>query len=174
MKKDNKSITVTSKKITVNYHDSAKHFTYNIEKGDPNRDIKLFGKQFKGVKAADIKKDFFNKEQREIFDDLLYAKHRMSKSEIEALPLMKQYRVKVLSREVEKTLTKWKAEVVSASVDALLLKLFPKSPIVKQFVEVQPDEKDTFYPDSFNIHSMFSELEIAEYLASKGLFPKLN
>jgi hypothetical protein len=87
---------------------------------------------------------------------------------------MKQYRVKVLSREVEKTLTKWKAEVVSASVDALLLKFFPKSPIVKQFVEVQPDEKDTFYPDSFNIHSMFSELEIAEYLASKGLFPKLN
>ena len=174
MKKDNKSITVTSKRIIVNYHDSAKHFIYKIEKGDPNRDIKLFGKQFKGIQAKDIKKDFFTKEQREIFDDLLYAKHRMSKSEIETLPLIKQYRIKVLSREVEKTLTKWKTEVVSASVDTLLLKLFPKSSIVKHFVETQPNEKDTFYPHNFNIHNMFSELEIAQYLASKGLFPKLN
>lgn len=174
MKKDNKSITVSSKKITVNYHDSAKHFTYKIEKGDPNREIKLFGKQFKGVKATDIKKDFLTPEQREIFNDLMYARHHMSKAEIEALPLVKKYRIKVLSKEVERTLTNWKAEVVSKSVDSLLLKLFPNSPVVKQFVGVQVEEKDQFYPDTINLHAVFSELEIAEYLCAKGLFPKFK
>ena len=171
MKKDNKSITATRSKITIVYHNEGKHYTYKI---DPNRDIKLFGKTFKGVKATDIKKDFLSPQHREIFNDLVYARHRMSKSEIETLPLMKKYRIKVLSREVEKTLNKWKAEVVSKSVDNLLLKLFPKSPIVKQFVNVQMDEKDNIYSDSINTHSIFSELEIAEYLCSKGLFPKFK
>jgi len=171
MKKENKSITVTSKKITVNYHDTSKHFTYDI---DPNRNIKLFGKEFKGQKASDIKKDFLTREQREMFDDLVYARHHMTKSEIEALPLMKKYRVKVLSKQVEKTLNKWKAEVVSKKVDNFLLKLFPNSPIVKQFVEVQMDDKDDFYSDTIDIHSIFSEREIAEYLSEKGLFPKLK
>ena len=172
--KENKSITVTSKKITVNYHDNGKHFVYTIEKGDPNRDIKLFGKEFKGIKASEVKKDFLTPDLREIFNDLIYAKHKMSKSEIEALPLMKKYRIKVLSQEVEKVLNKWKTEVVNESIDKLLLKLFPHSTMVKKMVEVKPDERDMIHHEGINTHKMFSEKEIAEYLSSKGLFPKFK
>lgn len=173
--KENKSVTITSKKMTVVYHDKSKHFTYRIEKDDSaTKDVKLFGKSFKGLKSKDVKSDFLPPHLREIFDDLVYAKHKLSKSEIDALPLMKQYRVKVLSKEVEKTLSRWKAEIVSESIDKLLLKLFPNSPLVKQITETKMENADVFYSNAVDIHKMFTEKEIAEYLASKGLFPKLN
>lgn len=174
-KQENKSVTATSRKITVLYHDSSKHFTYKIEKGDSaTREIKLFGKSFKGVKSRDVKQDFLPPHLREIFNDLVYAKHKLTKSEIEALPLIKQYRVKVLSKEVEKVLSKWKAEIVSESVDKLLLKLFPNSSLVKHIVNTKVEEKDAIYSNTVDIHSIFSEVEIAEYLSKKGLFPKFK
>lgn len=174
MKKENKSITVSKNKITVNYHDSAKHYTYMIQKNDPNRDIKLFGKQFKGVKASDIKKDFLTLEQRELFDDLVYARKRMTKFEINKLPLNKKYRVKVLSKIVEKELTKWKNEIVCKKVDSLLVKLFPKSPLVKQIVDMGYEDVEDLYDTPISIHSIASEMQIAEYLVEKGLFPKFK
>jgi hypothetical protein len=57
MKKQNRSITVSKNKMIVSYHDTAKHFTYVIPKDSPTREINLFGKDFKGVKDNDIKKD---------------------------------------------------------------------------------------------------------------------
>jgi len=174
MKKENKSISVSGNKMIVTYHDTTKHFIYKLDDEGVTRDIKLFGKKFKDVTSSEIKKDCFTKKQREIFDDLVYARHKMSEKEIESLPIVKRYRIKVLSKEVEKTLTQWKAEMVTKKVDSLLLKLFPNSPLVKEFVNVQCEEKDKIYCDDINIHSLFSEIEIAEYLSSKGLFPKLN
>lgn len=174
MKKDNKSISINGNRMIVTYHDTAKHFIYNLEKPDVTKDIRLFGKKFKGVKAEEAKQDFLNKEHRELFDDLLYARHKMSQKEIDSLPIVKKYRIKVLSKEVERVLTQWKAEIVTKQVDSLLLRLFPNSPLVKQFVNVQCEEKDNIYCNSINIHSLFSEVEIAEYLSSKGLFPKFR
>jgi hypothetical protein len=174
MKKENKSITVSKNKITVNYHDTSKHFTYVIPKDSPTREMNLFGKQFKGTKASEIKKDFLTPEQRELFNDLVYAKHKMTKFEINNLPLIKKYRVKVLSKEVEKALTKWKNEIVYSKIDSLLLKLFPKSPVVKQFVNVGYEDVEDLYHNNISIHSLASEEQIAQYLSNKGLFPKIN
>lgn len=174
MKKENKSITVSKNKITVNYHDTSKHFTYVIKKNDPNRDIKLFGKEFKGIKASEIKKDFLSPALREQFDDLVYARKRMTKDEIEKLPLAKKYRVTVLSKKVERVLSDWRNEIVSKKVDNLLLSLFPNSPVVKQMVSVQYEGKENVYNNSISIHNIATEVQIAEYLAEKGLFPKLK
>jgi hypothetical protein len=174
MKQENKSITVSKTTITVNYHDSNKHFSYKIEKGDPNRDIKLFGKEFKGVKASSIKKDFLKPGDRELFNDLVYARKRMSHFEIEKLPLYKKQTIKVTAKQVERVLNNWKTEIVSKKVDSLLMKLFPNSPVVKQMVDVQYDEKENLYQSSFSIHSIATEEQIAEYLYEKGLFPKFK
>lgn len=174
MKKENKSITVSKNKITVNYHDTSKHFTYVIPKDSPTRDISLFGKTFKGTKASEIKKDFLTPQQRELFDDLVYAKNHMTKSEINNLPLIKKYRVKVLSKEVEKVLTAWKNEIVYSKIDSLLLKLFPKSPVVKQLVDIGYEDVEDLYKNNISIHSLVTETQIAQYLSDKGLFPKLN
>lgn len=174
MKKENKSITVTKDKMTVNYHDTKKHFTYYIGKDHPTREITLFGKSYKESKAGDAKTDFLTPEQRELFNDLVYAPHTMSKSEINKLPLIKKYRVKVLSKQVEKVLTKWKNEIVYQKIDSLLLKLFPKSSLVKQIVNIGHDDVEDLYKTDISIHSMVSEREIAQYLSHKGLFPKIN
>jgi len=171
MKKQKKPITV-NKKFIVKLNESV--IVHNIKKDDPNRQIKLFGKEFKGITQQELKKDVFTKEQRELFDDLVYAKKRMTKNEIESLPLIKKYRVKVLSNEIEKTLSQWKSEIVNSTIDSLLLKLFPKSKLVKDIVQVKPSVTDYISADSIDIHKMFSELEIAQHLASKNLFPKLD
>lgn len=173
MKKDNKSITVSKDKIIVNYHDTMKHFIYSLPKDSPTRDISLFGKVFKGTKASDIQKDFLNPQQRELFDDLVYAKKHMSKAEINKLSLIKKYRIKVLSKEVEKVLTKWKNEIVYSKIDSLLMKLFPNSPLVKDIVNMPYEDVEDLYKNNIDIHSIASELQIAQYLAEKGLFPKI-
>lgn len=174
MKNENKTITVSKNHMTVNYLDTQKHYTYTLPENDPNREIKLFGKKYKDFKIKTDKKDFLTPIQREIFDDLVYAKHKMTKSEINTLPLMKKYRIKVLSVEVEKTLNRWKQEIVFSKIDSLLLKLFPKSPIVKQLVEIGYEEVKDLYPDKISIHDVVSEMDIAEYLVGKGLFPKFK
>lgn len=174
MKKENKSITVSKNKITVNYHDTSKHFSYVIPKDSPTRNISLFGKTFKETKASEIKKDFLTPQQRELFDDLVYAKNRMTKSEINNLPLIKKYRVKVLSKEVEKVLTRWKNEIVYSKIDSLLLKLFPKSPVIKQLVNIGYEDVEDLYKNNISIHSLVTETQIAQYLSDKGLFPKIN
>jgi hypothetical protein len=172
MKKNNKSITVSKDKLIVNYHDTNKHFIYTLDQS-PNRDISLFGKMFKGTKASEIKKDFLSAAHRELFDDLVYAKKRMTKSEINNLPLFKRYRVKVLSKEVEKVLTQWKNEIVYSKIDSLLMKLFPNSELVKDIVDMPYKDVEELYSNDIDIHSVASELQIAQYLSEKGLFPKI-
>jgi hypothetical protein len=174
MKKQNKSVTVTKNTITVNYHDNNKHFTYYIEDTHPTKQITLFGKTYKKVNARDVKQDFLDKETRDLFNDLVYARHSMTKSEINKLPLMKRYRVKVLSKQVEKALMRLKNEIVYKKIDSLLLKLFPHSPLVKQIVNIGYEDVDDLYKNDISIHSIVSEEEIAQYLYEKGLFPKFK
>lgn len=175
MKKENKSVSVTANKMIVTYHDTSKHFVYKLDPpSERTKELRLFGKKLKENQQKTVAKDFLTPQHREIFDDLLYARHRMSKKEIDSLPIVKKYRITVLSKQVEKALSAWKAEIVSKKVDSLLLKLFPNSPVVKELVQVQCEHKDKMYNDSVNVHSIFSEMEIAEYLSSKGLFPKFK
>lgn len=160
--------------MTVNYLDTRKHYTYFIDDNDPNKEIKLFGKKFKGSEAPKGKKDFLTPIQREMFDDLVYARHKMSKYEINTLPLMKKYRIKVLSIEVEKVLNQWKQEIIYSKIDNLLLKLFPKSPLVKQLVNTGYEDVKDLYPQNISIHDIVSEIDIAHHLVGKGLFPKFK
>jgi hypothetical protein len=175
MKKENKSITVGKDFLTVNYHDTKKHFVYPIQKDhDALKEVKLFGKSLKGVKATDVKKDFLTPKQREVLDDLLYAKHRMTPKEINDLPVSRKYRVKVISKEVERTLTEWKKEIIFGKIDSLLLKMFPNSSVVKQFVDAGVNYENADYLNNISIHSLVSEEQIVSYLTSKGLFAKFS
>jgi hypothetical protein len=175
MKKENKTITVGKDFITVNYHDTKKHFVYPVQKDHGAlRDIKLFGKSFKRQKASEIRKDFLTPQQRELFDDLLYSRKRMTQQEIDLLPVNRKYRILVIAKEVERILTEWKKEIIFTKVDSLLLKLFPNSTMVKQMVEVGTDYEDSDYLNNISIHSLVSEQQIAEYLLQKGLFKKFS
>lgn len=169
--KQNKTISVNAKTMSVVYTDTKKYYIYDIDNQDPTRDVKLFGKKFKGVTAQDSK-DYLNLKQRRILDDILYSKGKYSAEQIQKLPLMRQYYLLEGAFKVEKALYQWKKELVSKKVDNILLKLFPNSKIVRQLVKIT--EGKALYHDvnRIDIRNLVSEQQIVAYLQQKGLFPK--
>lgn len=169
--KKNKTISVGAKTISVVYTDTKKYYMYDIDNQDPTRDVKLFGKKFKGVTAHESK-DYLNPKQRRILDDILYSKGRYNQEQIEKLPLMRQYYLLEGAVKVEKELYQWKKEIVSKRIDNLLLKLFPNSKIIRQLVKIT--EGKALYHDvnRIDIRNLVSEQQIVARLQQKGLFPK--
>ncbi len=169
--KKNKTISVTAKKISVMYVDTNKYYMYDIENQDPMRDVKLFGKKFKGASAHESK-DYLTPKQRKILDDILYSKGKYTAEQITTLPLMRQYYILEVAAKVEKELYQWKKEIVSKQLDNFLLKLFPNSQLIKQLLKVT--EGKTLYSDvnRIDIRNLVSEQQIVARLQQKGLFPK--
>lgn len=169
-----KSICVKADRITVVYADSRKRFTYPIDQPDPNREIKLFGKTLHGVKAMDAKQDPLPLAYRQMLDDILYARQHMTSDEINELPLMRQYNIRVLGAKVERVLHNWKKDIVNTKVDSLLLKLFPRSSFVRQFVELGDGDKPEMDVNHINIFDLVNEFQILQYLQERHLFPTIN
>lgn len=169
-----KSICVKADRITVVYADSRKHFTYPINQPDPNREIKLFGKTLHGVKALQAKEDYLPSAYRQMLDDVLYARQHMTKEEINELPIMRQYNIRVLGSKIERVLHNWKREIVNTKVDSLLLKLFPRSPFVRQLIEVGEGQKPEMDVNEINIFDLVNERQILSYLQERHLFPTIN
>lgn len=169
-----KSICVKADRITVVYADSRKRFTYPIDQPNPNREIKLFGKTLNGIKAGQAKQDPLLPAYRQMLDDILYARHHMTSKEINDLPIMRQYNIRVLGAKVERVLHNWKKEIVNTKVDALLLKLFPRSSFVCQFVQLSEGDKPEMDVNDINIFELVNESQILQYLQERHLFPTIN
>lgn len=169
-----KTISVGADKLIVLHGKTNKHFVYHLEKDDPNRDIKLFGKTFKGVSAQSVKQDYLPIAYRQMLDDILYARQHMTSEEINELPLMRQYNVRVLGARVERCLNHWKKEIVSQKVDGFLLKLFPHSGFVKRFIEISSGEKPEMDVNRIDLFDLVSERQVVTYLQERNLFPNIQ
>lgn len=172
MRKENKTISVNTKTMSVVYTDTNKHFVYKLNDQSPTREIKLFGKNFRGVKAREVKEDFLDKHHRRILNDILYSKGKYTEEQIKKMPLIRQYYILDMARRAERELYNLKREIVNKQLDETLFKLFPKSKIMKQLIEMCTDYKTGVDLDKINIRNLVSEKEIVEYLQSKGIFPK--
>ena len=169
--KRNKTISVTAKKMSVIYTDTNKYYMYDIENHESIRDVKLFGKKFKGVAAQDSK-DYLNPKQRRILNDILYSKGKYSSDQIATLPLMRQYYILEVAAKAEKELYLWKKEIVAKRIDNLLLKLFPNSKLVKQLLKITEGKPLHSEINRIDIRNLVSEQQIVARLQLKGLFPK--
>lgn len=166
-----KTISVSATKMSVVYTDSNKYFTYDVDESkNPTKEVVLFGKKV----DCDPKKDYLPEKYRVILDDILYSKGKYTEEELKHLPLMRQYYIQDVSRRVEKALFNWKREIVNSQVDNLLLKLFPHSQLVKEFVDACKENQVGMDVSHINIHNLVSERDIVKYLQQKGLFPKVH
>lgn len=166
--KEHKTISVGSKGMSVIYTDTNKHFNYKFD--HPARQEVLFGKTLGDVKASEVK-DFLNPHQRQLLEDLLYSKGRYTEQEIKQLPLIRQYYITELAEKVEKVLYNWKRDLVNDHIDNMLLKMFPKSKLVKQLVEICKEKRVGMDATRVDIRNLVSEKDIVTYLQKKGLFP---
>ena len=167
--KENKTISIHDGKMSVIYTDTNKHYVYKLDTQSPTREITLFGKAFKG---QTVEKDFLNPKQRRILNDILYSKGRYTEDQLKKLPLMRQYYLTDIARKVESTLYNWKKQLLSEQIDNTLLKLFPKSRIIRQFIDSSKEKSVHLDVSRVDIRTLVSEQEIVEFLRLKGLFPK--
>jgi|LakMenEpi03Aug12_release.lakeMendotaPanAssembly.Ray.scaffolds.fasta_scaffold02505_26 hypothetical protein len=167
-----KTISVEANKMSVIYTDTNKHYVYKLENQTPTKELVLFGKVYKGQRALSSKDDFLSPTHRRILNDILYSKHRYTDKQIKEMPLIRQYYILDVARKVEKVLYNWKKEIISTRLDNLLLKLFPHSKFMKQFVDVCKENPVGTDVSRTDIRTLVSEQEIVEYLRLKGLFPK--
>jgi hypothetical protein len=63
---------------------------------------------------------------------------------------------------VQKAINRWKQEIVNDRMDTLLLNLFPKSPIVKQMVNIGED-------DAIKCNISAKDLKLNPYLIAEKL-----
>lgn len=171
-KKENKTISVNAKSMSVIYTDTNKHFVYQIDSQSPTREVVLFGKNLRGVKAQDAKTDFLDKHHRRILNDILYSKYKYTEDQIKKMPLIRQWYILDVSRKAERVLYNWKKEIIAKQLDTTLSKLFPKSRLVRQFIEMSTEKVPGIDVSKINIRNLVTEKEIVEYLQLKGIFPK--
>lgn len=170
---ENKTISVDANKMSVMYTDTNKHYVYKLD-DQPNREIVLFGKTFKGKSAMSVKDDSTTDRERQILEDILYSKDKYSPEEIKQMPLIRQYYLTEVARRAEQALYNWKREIINSQVDDILLKLFPHSKMVAKIVDMCKENQVGMDVTKIDIRNLVSEKEIITYLQNKGVLPKTS
>ncbi len=171
MHNQHKTISVSAKSMSVQYMDTNKHFVYPLE-FSPNREIIVFGKSFKGVKASEVKTRSLNYRSREVLHDVLYGRLRYTPEQIAEMPLIRQYYILDIARRAERALYSWKRDLVTNTVDSWLTVLFPKSKLVQHMVDVSEDKRTGMDVTRIDIRSLVSDAEIIRFLQERHILPQ--
>jgi len=170
---ENKTISVNANKMSVMYTDTNKHYVYKLD-DQPNREIVLFGKTFKGKTAMSVKDDSITDKERQLLEDILYSSNRYTPEELKKMPIIRQYYLTEVARRAEQALYNWKREIINSQVDEILLKLFPHSNTVNRIVDICKENQVGMDVTHIDIRNLVNEKEIITYLQNKGIFPKIS
>lgn len=159
----NKTISVNSKGLIITFTDSNKHQFIKFENQDVPRRMP--------AKYQEIEKPVFNEKQQKMYSEALYGLNIYSEEQIKKMPKSVVMKIAQRCQAVQMIINRWKQEIVNDRVDGFLLKLFPKSPVVKQITSVKG------YDDSIKSTIPFKDLQlnqqkIAQKLVSLRLLPE--
>lgn len=160
-----KTVSANSKGIVISYGDVNKHmFTrYPVEHV---RKIQLHGT----VKYQTIEKEF-TPIQEDLYQKLVHGFSAYTREELSIMSKTKKFKISVSYTKAHRILNRWKQEIVNEAVDSFMSRLFPHSPVVKQFINVKG------YDDNLESVFTFKELgvskkDIANKLIEFGLLPQ--
>ena len=157
----NKTISVKSNGMIINYIDSNKHQFIKYESKDLPR--------FTPSKYQEFEKSVFNQKQEKMFLEAMYGLNIYPENMVNKMPKNVVFKIITRYRQVHKALNKWKQEMVNSNMDNLLVKMFPNSPVVKQMLGIESD-------DTIRCNISLKDLGINEYkiaikLVSLSLLP---
>lgn len=153
MKNSEKTISANSKGITISYRDSNKHLFVRYETPVYVKNIQVNG-TVKYQKIVEENSFEFNPVQKNLYQKLIYGLPAYKPYELVNMTYAKKTEIIVKCNKANKLLNRWKQETINENIDSLLLKLFPKSSIVKQFVNTKGYDdslKCFFTPQQLNI-----------------------
>jgi hypothetical protein len=158
----NKCISANSKGITINFGDVNKHrFVYYENSQRIQNDTKY----------QEFEKPEFNKIQKELYAQAVYGVKVIPNQVLMQMHHNEIRKIQDNHNRAKNVINLYKQEVSNKQLDALLLKLIPKSPIVKQMVSVKGTDS------SVSVTVTLKDLKItpkmvAERLVKFGILPE--
>jgi hypothetical protein len=128
----NKTISANSKGITINFGDVNKHKFVYYSNNDNVRKIQQYGtRKYQHLEATE-----FNAIQQNLYNQVVYGLKSIPNEVIMEMKVEKIRRIQSLHNKAKVIINNYKQEVAFSGVDRILAALFPKSPVVKQMLEV--------------------------------------
>jgi hypothetical protein len=85
----------------------------------------------------EFEKNVFNPVQEKLYLPLIYGLKAFPEEKLEKIPNPIKQKIVNKHKEVQRLVNKWKHEITNKSIDKLLLSLFPKSKIAKEFANIK-------------------------------------
>jgi len=160
----NKTISANSKGITINFGDVNKHkFVYYN-----NQDI-IKTRKFDKYQVTE---EFgFNKIQRKLYTEAVYGLKAIPNEVLMEMRVQTIRNIQLKHNKAKEVINNYKLEVSNTMVDNFLLKLFPKSPVVKKMVNVKGIDSSSTCILSLKDLKINSKM-IAERLVKYNVLPE--
>jgi hypothetical protein len=159
-----KTISANSKGMVISYRDQNKTSFVKYEVVD-----KI---QLEGTSKYQQMVKYFTPQQKDLYQKVVYGFKAYTPEEIASMSEKTKINVTVTYTKAQRVLRKWKQDILFDNINGMLAILFPKSKIVKQFIETKgytEEDKESFI--SFKQLGIPQE-KIAEKLIEFGLLPK--
>lgn len=147
----NKTVTASSKGIIISFRDCNKH-KYLPYQSKTVENIQQNGT----AKYQELEIPVFNSVQQKLFAERLYGLSIYKPEELVTFSKKKKSNILIIYKRVQHFLNKWKQEIVNNQMDNLLIKLFPKSHVIKHMCSVKG------YDRGFRSKHTFKELGITD------------
>lgn len=138
----NKVAIAGSNSLCITYVDTNKHHWIYYDEDKPLREIQLKGNTHKGVQYQQKGEDL-NATQARLYHMALYGVAALEKDEQEKLTPFRRLLITMKHERNQRLINRWKQQLVSYSVDSLLERLWPKSPIFKKMRDPRYSEYTT-------------------------------
>lgn len=167
-KNSSKTISANSKGITITFGDVNKHqFIYYNSDNDIAKSIQTDGR--KNYQLFDQPE--FNRIQKDIYTQAVYGLKAFKNEEIMLMQPKKIEEIKNLHSKAKVIINKFKQEVSCHSVDNFLMRLFPRSLMIKHITSVQGT--DPFISVSLSLKDLkITPTMLAKKLVEYGVLPK--
>jgi hypothetical protein len=130
----NKSISANSKGIIINFGDVNKHkFVYYNNNNDVVKKIQLYGT----TKYQKIEDTEFNKIQKRLYTEAVYGLKAIPNEVLMVMHTKVIRNIQNIHTRAKNVINNYKQEISNNNIDTFLSKLFPKSPIIKQMLNVK-------------------------------------
>lgn len=162
----NKTISANSKGMIVSYGDANKHQFIGYD-----RQVSTSFRNVQETKRH-IKPFQFSPKQKELFYQVIDGFKCFTKQEVQQMSEKQKMLISVRYTRAQRILRNWKQDVIFTELDNMLLAVFPKSPLIKKFVNVKghvdvPKEDEITFNEIGITHE-----QIANKLYDCGLLPR--
>lgn len=156
----NKTISANSKGITINFGDVNKHkFVYYNNNNEVVKRIQLNGT----TKYQSIQQPEFNKIQERLYTQAVYGLKAIPNEVLMEMRVEAIRNIQSIHTRAKHVINNYKQEQSNSMVDSFLSKLFPKSPIIKQMLNVKGTDPMIKVPISLK------DLKITKHMLAQKL-----